>query len=138
MDPQRLIDDYLNSTSAEFRRVAPGEWGLRIFSDAGSMDVGIRVQSGMVEFKAPAAAGSDEIDQSLILHWNRHTQLVRFGSTRGGEIWVHAEVPIDGLNEQMLDRILGLMIEAVSAARSIVGSNRSDQEGNRPRGPGGS
>jgi hypothetical protein len=42
---------------------------------------------------------------------------VRFGSTRSPEIWVHADLPVSAVDEVALDRLLGLVVEAVVTVR---------------------
>jgi hypothetical protein len=42
---------------------------------------------------------------------------VRFGSTRSREIWVHADLPVPAVDEVALDRLLGLVVEAVVTVR---------------------
>ena len=115
-----LVDAYLRALPGGARRLAHGEWGLTVPADAvggESVDVGLRIADGMLRAKAPALPGDAAIDPWMLLWWNRQTRLVRFGSTRAREIWVHADVPAAGLDERAVDRLLGLVTEAVVAVR---------------------
>jgi hypothetical protein len=42
---------------------------------------------------------------------------VRFACTRSGDIWVQGDLPVAGLDEQGVDRLLGLVAEGALAAR---------------------
>ena len=54
----------------------------------------------------------------MLLWWNRQTRLVRFGCTRWQDIWVHADLPVTAVDERGVDRLLGLVAEAVVAVRA--------------------
>jgi hypothetical protein len=105
------------------RRLAHGEWGLTVPGeelDGEPLDVGLRIAEGLLRAQAVAlhGAGSD-VDPWLLLWWNRQTRLVRFGCTRSRDVWVHADVPAAGLDERGVDRLLGLIVEAVLTARTL-------------------
>ena len=53
----------------------------------------------------------------MLLWWNRQTRLVRFACSRSREIWVHADLPVAAVDQQALDRLLGLVVEAALAVR---------------------
>jgi hypothetical protein len=53
----------------------------------------------------------------MLLWWNRQTRLVRFGCTRSLDIWVHADIPVSDADERGVDRVLGLVTEAVVSVR---------------------
>jgi hypothetical protein len=53
----------------------------------------------------------------MLLWWNRQTRLVRFGCTRSRDVWVHADLPVDSVDERGVDRLLGLVVEAALAVR---------------------
>jgi hypothetical protein len=79
----------------------------------------VRLQDGIVRAQAFAAPASDEIDPWLLLHWNRQTRYVRMTSTRSRDIWVHGDLPVQGLDDKAVDRLLGLVVEGVLAVRSL-------------------
>ena len=56
----------------------------------------------------------------MLLWWNRQTRLVRFGCTRSREIWVHADLPVAAIDERALDRLLGLVVEALSSPQPLA------------------
>ena len=110
------------------RRLAHAEWGLTVPGErlgGEPLDVGLTVADGLLTAKAPVLASADGIDPWLLLWWNRQTRHVRFGSTRGRELWVHADVPAAGLDEQGLDRLLGLVVEAAVAVREHAAAVRA-------------
>ena len=69
------------------------------------------------------ADAAGDLDPWILLWWNRQTRLVRFGCTRSQDIWVHGDIPVSDADERGVDRLLGLITEAVVAVR-----------GRRPRG----
>jgi hypothetical protein len=71
----------------------------------------LRIQA----FACPAANAPADED---LLHWNRHTRMIRFGRTRSGDVWIHADLPESAVTATELDRVLGLVVEATRAARA--------------------
>ena len=116
-----VIDAYLSELSG--RRLARGEWGLTVPAESAGgwpLHVGLRLADGLLTAQAPVL--EEEIDPWMLLWWNRQTRMVRFGCTRSGEIWVHADLPAAAVDERALDRLLGLLCEGAVAARSYVRS----------------
>jgi hypothetical protein len=64
----------------------------------------------------------------MLLWWNRQTRLVRYGCTRSHDIWVHADIPVADADERGVDRLLGLVVEAVVAVRSHAAGVRAPAE----------
>jgi hypothetical protein len=89
------------------------------------LEVGVRVADGLLRVQAFALAASEDMDPWLLLHWNRQTRHVRFACTRAGDIWVHGDLPVAGLDEQLVDRLLGLVVEGALAARDYAASSRA-------------
>ena len=104
------------------RRLAHSEWGITVPGDeldGEPLDVGLRVADGLMRVQAIALQGAGDLDAWMLLWWNRQTRLVRFGCTRSRDIWVHADVPAGSVDERELDRVLGLVAEAVVAVRGL-------------------
>jgi Putative bacterial sensory transduction regulator len=126
MPAPETVDAYLESLPAlGARRLAHGEWGITIPAESAGgepLDVGLRLSDGLLRAQAVALHGAGELDPWLLLWWNRQTRLVRFGCTRGRDIWVHADLPAAGLDERALDRLLGLVAEAAVTVRGAAGA----------------
>ena len=118
------IETYLSELpDLRARRLAHGEWGLTVPGeqlDGEPLDVGLRVADGLLRVQAIALHGAGDLDAWMLLWWNRQTRLVRFGCTRSRDIWVHADVPVAGLDERGVDRLLGLVAEAAVAVRDYA------------------
>ena len=115
-----VVHGYLTGLPGGARRLAHAEWGLTVEAEAlggWPLEVGVRVADELVRAQAWALSAEHGLDPWLLLHWNRQTRLVRFGSTRAGDVWVHADTPVAGLDERAVDRLLGLVVEAALAAR---------------------
>ena len=118
-----VIDDYIASLPGETRRLAHAEWGIRVRAEqAGGhpLDMSVRVDDGLVRAQAFALPAQDGIDPWLLLHWNRQTRFVRMACARSGDIWVHGDLPVGAVDEQAVDRLLGLVVEGATAVRSYA------------------
>jgi hypothetical protein len=123
-----VVDAYVAALPGETRRLAHGEWGVTVAAEQARgwpLEVGVRVADGLLRVQAFALAASEDIDPWLLLHWNRQTRHVRFACTRSGDIWVHGDLPVAGLDEQLVDRLLGLVVEGALAARDYAASSRA-------------
>jgi hypothetical protein len=116
-----VVNDYLQGLPGGARRVGHAEWGLSIPAETlgEPLDVGVSISDGLLRVKAPALGPGHELDPWMLLWWNRQTRHVRFGSTRSREIWVHADLPASAVDETALDRLLGLVVEAVVTVRGM-------------------
>src|SRR5215217_6780833 len=103
------------------RRLAHVEWGITVPGDdvAGDpIEASIRITDGLLRVQALALHAASDLDPWMLLWWNRQTRLVRFGCTRSRDIWVHADIPGAAADERGVDRLLGLVTEAVVAVRA--------------------
>jgi hypothetical protein len=123
------VDAYLASVEGlGARRLAHGEWGLTIPGDnvgGDPIEASLRIADGLLRVQAIAVHGADDLDPWMLLWWNRQTRLVRFGSTRSKDVWVHADIPVSDADERGVDRLLGLVAEGVVAVRSHAAAVRT-------------
>ncbi|MEX2194864.1 MAG: hypothetical protein WD844_06220 [Thermoleophilaceae bacterium] len=125
-----VIDSYLGALPGGSRRLAPGEWGLTLPPEAAGgwpLEIGLRVADELLRVQAFAAPADDAYDPWGFLFVNRSTRLVRFGCTGAGDIWVHGDVPVAAVDDRMVDRLLGLVVEAAVLARSYAASARGEE-----------
>jgi hypothetical protein len=122
------VDAYLSSVDAlEVRRLAHTEWGIVVPGDnAGNapIEASVRIVDGLLRVQAFALHDASDLDPWMLLWWNRQTRIVRFGCTRSKDIWVHADIPVSDADERGVDRLLGLLIEAVVAVRGHTAESR--------------
>jgi hypothetical protein len=78
--------------------------------------------------QAFALGADDAINPWNFLHWNRGTRIVRFSCTRAGDIWVQGDVPVSAVDQRMVDRLLGLVVEGAVMARGAM-SQREEPAG---------
>ena len=79
-----VIDNFIDALPGETRRLAHGEWGVRVAPDQAAgwpLDVGLRLVEGILRVQAHALESSDGIDPWMLLWWNRQTRYVRFACT---------------------------------------------------------
>jgi hypothetical protein len=118
-----VVDAYVTALPGETRRLAHAEWGITMPAEQARgwpLEIGVRVADGLLRVQAFALAASEDLNPWNFLHWNRHTRHARFACTRSGDIWVHADLPVAGLDEPAVDRLLGLVVEAALAARDAT------------------
>jgi hypothetical protein len=119
-----VVDNYVSALPGETRRLAHGEWGITMSAEQARgwpLEIGVRVADGLLRVQAFALSASDEHNPWNFLHWNRQTRHVRFACTSSGDIWVHGDLPVAGLDGRAVDRLLGLVVEAALAARQATG-----------------
>ena len=120
-----VIDEYIDALPGETRRTAHGEWGVTLDAERGAgwpLDLGLRLADGLLRIQAFALPHRDDLDFGQFLHWNRATRMVRFACTRTGDIWVQADLPAEAVHAEMLDRLLGLVVEGALSARAYAGA----------------
>jgi hypothetical protein len=88
------------------------------------LDLGLRIADGMLRAQAVALPDAGDLDPWMLLWWNRQTRVVRFGCTRSRDIWVHADLPVDSVDEAAVDRLLGLVVEGAVAVRDYAARAR--------------
>jgi hypothetical protein len=128
MAATEVVDTYLAGFPGQSRRVADGEWGLTVPAESAGgwpLEVGVRIDDGMLRAQTPAAGFDDSLDPWMLLWWNRQTRYVRFACTRSREIWVHADLPAAAIDERAVDRMLGLLVEGALAVRDYAARSRS-------------
>jgi hypothetical protein len=123
-----VVDSYVGALPGETRRLAHAQWGLTIPAEQAAgwpLDVGIRIEDGILRVQAFALAADDAINPWNFLHWNRGTRYIRFGCTQAGDIWVLADLPVAAVDEREVDRLLGLVVEGAVAARHAVADRKA-------------
>jgi hypothetical protein len=116
--PVGRVTAFLQGSSAAFRVVAEGEWGV-LLDDVGGrpLEVGLRVSDGLLRAQAwVAPAGL--VDAHVLLHRNRLRTVARYAHSSGGDVWVHGEIPVRAVCDPELDRLLGALVEAAAVVRS--------------------
>jgi putative sensory transduction regulator len=115
------VEEYLASVEGlNARRLAHGEWGITVPGETvggDPIEASLRIADGLLRVQAIALHAAGDLDPWMLLWWNRQTRLVRFGCTRSQDIWVHADIPVSDADEHGVDRLLGLIAEAVIAVR---------------------
>jgi hypothetical protein len=116
------VDAYLASVEGlSARRLAHGEWGVTVPGEhvgGDPIEASVRITDGLLRVQALALHAASDLDPWMLLWWNRQTRLVRFGCTRSRDIWVHADIPVSDADARGVDRVLGLVTEAVVSVRA--------------------
>jgi hypothetical protein len=132
MSAVSVVDEYVSTLPGETRRLGHGEWGITLPTEQGAgwpLDVGLRVADELLRVQAFALAADDAVNPWNFLHWNRGTRIVRFSCTRAGDIWVQGDVPVAAVDDRMVDRLLGLVVEGAVMARSAMSRHEPSGSG---------
>ena len=122
-----VIDEYVGALPGGGRRLAHAEWGITVPGESlrgRPLDVGLRLADGLLTARALALPGAGDLDPWMLLWWNRQTRMVRFSCTQSQDVWVHADLPVSAVDEQGVDRLLGLVAEAATAVRDYASRAR--------------
>lgn len=123
-----VVDRYLEALPGASRRLGHAEWGVTIAAEQAAgwpLDVGLRIEDGILRAKAFALAADEAVNPWNFLHWNRQTRYIRFSCTQSGDIWVHADLPVSAVDEREVDRFLGLVVEGALAARHAIADRKA-------------
>ena len=113
---EATVDGYLSGLEAQWRRVAPGEWGLTVDAAGWPLHIGLALRDGLLRAQGEVLA-PDRVSDHELLFRNRGLVLVRYAHTGAGAVWVHGELPPELVSAAWLDRLLGLLVEAAVVAR---------------------
>jgi hypothetical protein len=118
-----VITEYVGALPGDTRRVAHAEWGVTLDEERGGgwpLDLGLRLADGLLRVQAFALPYREGLDFGQVLHWNRQTRMARFACTRSGDIWVQADLPVEAVGAEQLDRLLGLVVEGALNVRAYA------------------
>ena len=141
--PMAAIDEveaYLASMPGlNARRLAHAEWGIVVPGDnvgGEPIEASVRIADRLLRIQALALDAASDLDPWMLLWWNRQTRLVRFGCSQARDIWVHGDIPIVAVDEAGIDRLLGLITEAVAGVRNHAARVRGRRSRRRRLGRG--
>lgn len=117
---EAAVEACLIAGGVPWRRVAPGEWGLRAEAGGAALDVGIALRAGLLRAQAEVL-GPGAADPHELLYRNRRLALVRFAHTAAGAVWVVGDLPAAAVDAAELDRLLGLLVQAADDVRTASG-----------------
>jgi hypothetical protein len=132
MSAVSVVDAYVSALPGSTRRLGHGEWGITLPAEQGAgwpLDVGLRIADELLRVQAFAVAADDAVNPWNFLHWNRGTRIARFSCTRTGDIWVQADLPVSAVDERMVDRLLGLVVEGAVMARTAMSQREPAEPG---------
>jgi putative sensory transduction regulator len=113
------VEKALRESGVEWRRVAPGEWGLSVPAAGSDLHIGLALRGGLLAAQAevlPPGAASEH----ALLRRNRTLRIVRFAHTAAGAVYVQGEVPDAAVSVAEVDRLLGLLVAAAEELRGAV------------------
>ncbi len=123
-----VVDRYVQGLPGETRRLSHTQWGVTIEAEQAAgwpLDVGLRIEDGILRVQAFALGADDAVNPWNFLHWNRGTRYIRFACSQSGDIWVHGDMPVSAVDDREVDRLLGLVAEGAVAARHAVADRKA-------------
>jgi hypothetical protein len=118
-DRRAVVDAYIAGLDGETRRVAFAEWGITVDAAGWPLHVGVAIRDGVLRAQAQVIEAG-RIEPHDLLRWNRQVPFVRFGHTRGGEVWIQGDLPLVAVSPAELDRVLGLLVLSATQARQAA------------------
>lgn len=119
-----VLDGALVSAGVDARHLAPDHRGFSIEVGGWPLDVGVCVQDGFLRAQAPVC-GRGQVDPHDLLHDHRKRAFARFTHADGGEVWVEADLPLIAVTPELVDALLGALLEAAALARARAQANRA-------------
>lgn len=111
-----VLDAVLDDAGLPSRRLAADHRGTSCDVGGWPLDVGVCVQDGMLRAQAEVC-GHGQVDPHDLLHDHRKRTFVRFSHADGGAVWVEAELPLVAATPELVDAMLGALLEAAGVAR---------------------
>ncbi len=120
MHPSKSVEDALAESGANWRSVAPGEWGLVAPAGGRDLHIGLALRGGLLAAQAEVTPPGRASEHAL-LRRNRTLRLVRFAHTAAGAVYVQGEIPEAAVTPAEVDRLLGLLVAAADELRGALG-----------------
>ncbi len=114
-----MVRAYLDELGVGAVATGPGRWRLALPCAGLELELELTLRGELLRGEA-AVLPPDVIDPLQLLFWNRQAPLVCFAHTRAGEVVVCGELPVGGLDGELLDRFLGLLHASAARARQFV------------------
>lgn len=124
------MESFLHSLGQPWRQTADEAWGITL-PDVGGwpLDIGLAVRGTrlpLLGLQAPVCEPG-LLDPAELLHRGRRLTLVRFTSTRAGEVWLQGELPWPLPSFAPLDAALGILVAAAEDARYAASAARTER-----------
>jgi hypothetical protein len=117
------LDAALSAAGLQARHLAPDHRGFSTEVAGWPLDVGVAIQDGLLRAQAEAV-GPDQVDPHELLHDHRQRPFARFSHADGGAVWVEGELPLLAATPELVDAMLGAVIEAAALARERAKAGR--------------
>ncbi len=111
-----VLDAVLADSGLDARVLAADHRGLSIDVAGWPLDIGICVQDGFLRAQAQAC-GHGQVDPHELLHDHRKRAFAKFTHADGGAVWVEADLPLIAATPELVDAMLGALLEAAALAR---------------------
>jgi hypothetical protein len=127
------MESFLHGLGQPWRQTAREAWGLTL-EDVGGwpLDIGLALRGPqlggvrLLRLQAPVCEPG-LLDAADLLHRGRRLSIVRFTSTRAGEVWLQGELPWPLPDFAVLDATLGILVEAATDARYVASVARTER-----------
>lgn len=111
-----VLDAVLEGANLPARCLSADHRGISCEVAGWPLDVGICVQDGMLRAQAEVC-GHGQVDPHDLLHDHRKRAFARFSHADGGAVWVEAELPLVAATPELVDAMLGALLDAAALAR---------------------
>ena len=119
MEASAAVSAHLDSLGLSAEATGDGGWRLALDSAGHPLSIELVVRGPLLRAEA-AVLPPGLLDPHQLLFWNGQAPLVCFAESAAGEVLVCGEVPLTGLDAELLDRFLGLVHASATRARQFV------------------
>lgn len=120
-----VLDRVLEDSGLSVRVLAADHRGTSLDVGGWALDIGICVEDGFLRAQAQAC-GHGQVDPHELLHDHRKRAFAKFSHADGGAVWVESDLPLAAATPELVDAMLGALIEAAALARQrATAANRN-------------
>lgn len=118
-----VLDAALRAAGVTARELAPTERGFQVEVAGWPLDVGVRAV-GVLLLAQAQVVGPGRVDPHELLHDHRRRPFARFSHAACGTVWVEAELPLAAVTPELVDAMLGALLDAAALARARAAAPR--------------
>lgn len=111
-----VLDAVLADANLPARRLAADHRGISCEVGGWPLDIGIVVDGHLLRAQAEVC-GHGQVAPHDLLHDHRKRAFARFSHADGGAVWVEAELPVIAATPELVDAMLGALLDAAALAR---------------------
>lgn len=123
-DAVDLVAAALAQSELAYRRLGPQQLGFAVECGGWPLEVGVRVEGPVLRAQA-CVCGPGQVNAHELLHDHRKRAFARFTHAECGTVWVEAELPAGAVTADLVDLMLGALLDAAELGRHRAAASGS-------------